>query len=226
MADQSITLRSMAERAQVHPSTVSRALDPARRHLIADAVVARVETVARELGYRRNPIAASLRTRRSKLVGVLVPDIANPVFSPIISGVGEALAADGYSTIVADVGSDAKRQMRLIDELMARRVDGLVLATVRRNDPALRHCQGSQGAGGSRQPAGRVRIACHGSSRTIGAASGSLSRIFAAWAIAASATLPDRATSPPARSAARGSSRRCGPTAAAVRRRYRGSCIL
>src|SRR6476619_6553976 len=63
MADQSITLRSVAARAQVHPSTVSRALDPARRHLIADAVVARVETVARELGYRRNPIAASLRTR-------------------------------------------------------------------------------------------------------------------------------------------------------------------
>jgi LacI family transcriptional regulator len=141
MADQSVTLRSVAERAQVHPSTVSRALDPARRHLIADAVVARVETVARELGYRRNPIAASLRTRRSKLVGVLVPDIANPVFSPIISGVGEALAADGYSTIVADVGSDARRQMQLIDELMARRVDGLVLATVRRNDPALRHCR-------------------------------------------------------------------------------------
>jgi LacI family transcriptional regulator len=141
IADQSITLRSVAERAQVHPSTVSRALDPARRHLIADAVVARVETVARELGYRRNPIAAGLRTRRSKLVGVLVPDIANPVFSPIISGLGEALATDGYSTIVADVGSDAKRQMQLIDELMARRVDGLVLATVRRNDPALRHCR-------------------------------------------------------------------------------------
>ena len=141
IADQSVTLRSVAERAQVHPSTVSRALDPARRHLIADAVVARVETVARELGYRRNPIAASLRTRRSKLVGVLVPDIANPVFSPIISGLGEALAAGGYSTIVADVGSNAKRQMQLIDELMARRVDGLVLATVRRNDPALRHCR-------------------------------------------------------------------------------------
>ena len=141
MADQSVTLSSVAKRAQVHPSTVSRALDPARRHLIADAVVARVEMVARELGYRRNPIAASLRTRRSKLVGVLVPDIANPVFSPIISGVGEALAADGYSTIVADAGSDPKRQKQLIDELMARRVDGLVLATVRRNDPALRHCR-------------------------------------------------------------------------------------
>jgi len=141
MADQSITLHCVAERARVHASTVSRALDPARRHLIADAVVTRVETAARELGYRRNPIAASLRTRRSKLVGVLVPDIANPVFSPIISGLGEVLASSGYSTIVADVGSDARRQKQLVDELMARRVDGLVLATVRRHDPTLRHCR-------------------------------------------------------------------------------------
>jgi LacI family transcriptional regulator len=134
------TLKAVASAAGVHLSTASRALDPAKRHLIAADVAARVEAEARKLGYRRDAAAASLRTRRTRLVGVLVPDIANPVFSPIISGVSETLGAQGYSTIVADVGSEPKRQAALVDELIARRVDGLILATVRRDDTVLRHC--------------------------------------------------------------------------------------
>jgi len=137
---QSVTLRDVAKNAGVHLSTASRALDPAKRHLIADAVVSKIAAVADNLGYRRDPIAASLRTRRSKLVGVIVPDIANPVFSPIIAAITETLSAAGYSTIVADGGQDRKRQSALVGELMARRVDGLVLATVRRDDPILKEC--------------------------------------------------------------------------------------
>lgn len=135
-----VTLRALAAAAGVHMSTASRALDPARRHLIAPDVVARIEGLARDLGYRPNRSAASLRTGRSRLVGVLVPDIANPVFSPIVSAISEALGAEGYSTIVADVGSDPERQRRLVDDLVSRRVDGLVLATVSRDDAVLRHC--------------------------------------------------------------------------------------
>ena len=135
-----VTLKVVADAAGVHLSTASRALDAAKRHLLADEVVLRVEAEARKLEYRRNPVAASLRTRRTRLVGVLVPDIANPVFSPIISGITERLGAEGYSTIVADVGSAAERQSILVDELIARRVDGLILATVRRDDPVLGHC--------------------------------------------------------------------------------------
>ena len=139
-SQQSVTLRDVAKRAGVHLSTASRALDPAKRHLIADAVVLKIAAIADKLGYRRDPIAASLRTRRSKLVGVIVPDIANPVFSPIIAAITETLGAAGYSTIVADGGQDQKRQSALVGELMARRVDGLVLATVRRDDPILKEC--------------------------------------------------------------------------------------
>jgi LacI family transcriptional regulator len=137
---QSVTLRDVAKNAGVHLSTASRALDPAKRHLIADTVVTKIAAIADKLGYRRDPIAASLRTRRSKLVGVVVPDIANPVFSPIIAAITETLSEAGYSTIVADGGQDRKRQSTLVGELIARRVDGLVLATVRRDDPILREC--------------------------------------------------------------------------------------
>jgi LacI family transcriptional regulator len=139
-SQQPVTLRDVAKSAGVHLSTASRALDPAKRHLIAGAVVSKITAIADKLGYRRDPIAASLRTRRSKLVGVIVPDIANPVFSPIIAAITETLGASGYSTIVADGGQDRKRQSALVGELMTRRVDGLVLATVRRDDPILKDC--------------------------------------------------------------------------------------
>lgn len=139
-ANKGVTLKVVAEASGVHLSTASRALDLAKRHLIASEVVQRVEAQARRLGYRRDSLAASLRTRRTRLVGVLVPDIANPVFSPIISGITERLHAEGYGTIVADVGPDAKRQAALVDELIARRVDGLILATVQRDDPVLGRC--------------------------------------------------------------------------------------
>lgn len=135
------TLKDVAISAGVHPSTVSRALDPARRHLIADDVAERISCIAERIGYRPDGLAASLRTGCSRLVGVLVPDIAKPVFFPIISGLSEALGGAGYSTIVADVGADPKRQRALVDELVARRVDGLVLTTVRRDDHVLRHCR-------------------------------------------------------------------------------------
>jgi LacI family transcriptional regulator len=135
-----INLRWIAEEVGVHPSTVSRALDVSKRHLVADDVAERIIAAADRLGYRPDPVAASLRTRRSTLVGVLVPDITNPVFSPIISGIAEILGEEGYSTIVADAGPGRDQRLRLVDELAARRVDGLILATVGRNDEVLEHC--------------------------------------------------------------------------------------
>src|SRR5262245_12263249 len=74
------TLQTVAEAAGVHRSTAARALDPAQSHRISREVVQRVQEEARRQGYRRDAVAASLRTGRSRLVGVLLPDLANPVF--------------------------------------------------------------------------------------------------------------------------------------------------
>jgi len=134
------TLQSIAEAAGVHRSTAARALDPAQAHRISQEVVEKVRAEALRQGYRRDAIAASLRTGRSRLVGVVLPDLANPVFGPILDGIGAALAESGYSMLVADGGADATRQTAIVEELIARRVDGLVLATVRRSDPVLTVC--------------------------------------------------------------------------------------
>lgn len=137
------TLQSIAEAAGVHRSTAARALDPAQAHRISPEVVEKVRTEALRQGYRRDAIAASLRTGRSRLVGVVLPDLANPVFAPILDGIGAALAQGGYSMLVAEGGADEGRQVAIVEELIARRVDGLVLATVRRSDPVLTVCLGA-----------------------------------------------------------------------------------
>ena len=76
------TIKDIAERCGVHPSTVSRALSPAMKHLVAEDIGKRIRAAANALGYRLNIAAAGLRTGRSGLIGVLVPDIADPGFPP------------------------------------------------------------------------------------------------------------------------------------------------
>jgi LacI family transcriptional regulator len=134
------TIKDVAARCGVHPSTVSRALSPAMSHLVAPEVARRIRAAAATLGYRPNVIAAGLRTGRSGLIGVLAPDIADPGFPPILSGITETLSAAGYAAIVVDVGPDRSRQQELVDKLIARGVDGLVLATVTLSDPVVGHC--------------------------------------------------------------------------------------
>jgi LacI family transcriptional regulator len=134
------TIKNVAEKCGVHPSTVSRALSPAMQHLVAPEVAKRIRAAAAALGYQPNVTAAGLRTGRSGLIGVLAPDIADPGFPPVLSGITETLGAEGYATIVIDVGLDPSRELQLVDKLIARGVDGLVLATVTLTDPVVGHC--------------------------------------------------------------------------------------
>lgn len=108
--------------------------------MISEKIARRVAQAAELLRYQANPIAYSLRTRRSQIAGVLVPDLTNPVFPPIIRGIEDALAAAGYTAIVANTDNDADRERLAVHNLVARHVDGLILATARRRDPLVEHC--------------------------------------------------------------------------------------
>ncbi|HEY2752378.1 LacI family DNA-binding transcriptional regulator [Phenylobacterium sp.] len=134
------TVQDIARRAGVHSSTVSRALNPATRHRLSAEVAARVMAIAAELGYVPNGLAASLRTRRSHTIGVILPDIADPVFAPILQGLEEALAADCYVAMVANAGPDPDHQRLVVERMLARQVDGLVLATVTLRDSIIDLC--------------------------------------------------------------------------------------
>jgi len=123
------TIADVAREAGVHPSTVSRALDPAARHRISADVAARVAAAAERLGYRPSALAAGLRSGRSQTVGVLVPDLTNPVFPPIVQAIEEALAEAGYVVLLAGTGGDAARERLIIGRMAAQGADGLILAS-------------------------------------------------------------------------------------------------
>jgi LacI family transcriptional regulator len=131
-----VTIKDVAAAAGVHASTVSRALSATTRHLISPEIVDKIEQVALDLGYARNEIASSLRTRRSMTVGVLVPDITNPLFPPMLRGIQDELGAD-YTAIVTNTDNDPERESVSARRLLARSVDGLILATVNRRDPLI-----------------------------------------------------------------------------------------
>ena len=134
------TIDDIARHLGVHKSTVSRAMDPARRHLIGTALLHKVEAASRELGWRPNRAAAALSTGRSRTVGVLLPDITNPVFPPILRGIEDALDAEGYFALLANTarhdGGVAAAQMA-VERMQAQRVEGFLVATALRDDAWL-----------------------------------------------------------------------------------------
>lgn len=140
MARQRITIKDVARRCGVHASTVSRVLNPETRDMVSSDLAERVLRVADRLGYRRNPFASGLRTRRSFTVGVLIPDLTNPVFPPIVRGVERTLSAAGYTAILADSANDQSNEQAILESFHSRRVDGLILATAHREDPVVTEC--------------------------------------------------------------------------------------
>jgi LacI family transcriptional regulator len=134
---QRVTLKEVAERAGVHPATASRALNAATRGLVNAQTAARVEKAARQLGYTPNSIARSLKTSRSATVGLLLPDLTNPLFPPIVRGVEDVLRAAGYSPWIINTDNDPDREAAAIESFRGRSVEGFVVATARLHDPLL-----------------------------------------------------------------------------------------
>ena len=133
------TLQLVADAAGVHRSTASRALNPDTAHLLSTAVAKRIQAASAALGYRRDLLAASLRTRRSGLVGIMVPDLANPVFGPVLAGIEAVLGVSGYTSLIVN-SDDDDYLARATENLIARRIEGMVLATARKNDRSLAVC--------------------------------------------------------------------------------------
>ena len=137
MAELPVTLRDVARRSGVHPATASRALNPATRMLVSEETASRVLSAAAALGYRPNTVARSLRTRRSHTIGVLIPDLTNPLFPPIVRGLEDRLAADGYVALIGNTDADDERELMVFELMRARHVDGFVLATATTHDRVL-----------------------------------------------------------------------------------------
>jgi LacI family transcriptional regulator len=134
-------IKQIAQKAGVHSSTVSRALNPQTRTMVSQEMAARIVKIASDLGYTRNPLAFGLKTRRSFTVGVIVPDLTNPLFPPIVRAVERTLGKEGYVTMLADSDNSRVTESAIINSLQARHVDGLILATAWVHDDIITKCR-------------------------------------------------------------------------------------
>jgi len=132
-----VRLVEVARAAGVHPGTASRALNPEARDGVSRQTVRRVEQAAKELGYVPNSMARGLRTSRTMVVALVVPDITNPLFPPIVRGAEHVLNAAGYTLVLTDTNNEAETERDQVRALRGRGVDGFIVATARWEDETL-----------------------------------------------------------------------------------------
>ena len=136
------TLKDLASHLDLSPATISLVLN---RSPVADAIPEetqqRVFAAARELGYRPNYIAVSLRSRRTNSIGVLVPEVSDPWAAEIVSGIESHLLANDYHYLVTS-------HRRSTPKLLRRRSGAPHAAGRRRNDPAGDRAPRSSSAAG------------------------------------------------------------------------------
>jgi len=128
-----VTIRDVAARAGVSIATASRGLDE-RLPPSRGAKSLRVREVAEELGYRRDPGASSLRRGTTGTIGVVVPRLTDMVMAMLYEEIADASERQGRFAIVVTTRDEPPRQRAAAEGLLARRVDGLILASARAND--------------------------------------------------------------------------------------------
>ncbi|MCW2840188.1 MAG: LacI family transcriptional regulator [Aeromicrobium sp.] len=123
------TLREVADKAGVHPATASRALNSATEGMVNATTAARIQKVAKEMGYTPNPIARSLKTSRSSSIGLIIPDLTNPLFPPIVRGIEDVLRPVGYNAWIVNTDNQQDVEASAVESFRQRNVEGFVFAT-------------------------------------------------------------------------------------------------
>jgi LacI family transcriptional regulator len=121
-----INLKKLAQELSLSISTVSRALNDS--HEIAAETKERVKSKARELGYEPNPYASGLRSRKSKTIGLVIPEVANNFFSLAINGIEEIARANDYHVLIYLTHESHEREATIIQHLAGGRVDGILIS--------------------------------------------------------------------------------------------------
>lgn len=130
-----VTLLDVAEAAGVSRATASLVIRKSPR--VADETRRRVEQAMARLGYVYNMGAASMRATRSNTVGVIIPNLGNPFFAAMLSGIERALDEAGLIVVLANSRESAGKQETILQRMRERGVDGLILCPVAETRPAL-----------------------------------------------------------------------------------------
>lgn len=119
------SIRTVAARARVSTATVSNVLNA--RRSVAPELVARVRAAVAELGYIADVNASRLRSRRSNVAGLMVPDLANPFFGTLATVIEAAARRDGYDLMIVSSGDDPAQETARLRALLTWRPAGLIV---------------------------------------------------------------------------------------------------
>jgi LacI family transcriptional regulator len=126
MKFESATIKDIAKALNLSTSTVSRALRGS--YEISAETKKQVLEYAEKINYRPNPIALSLKERRSRAIGIVVTEIANNFFSQAINGIESIAYNKGYHVIITQSHESQEREKVIVEHLAARGVDGLLIS--------------------------------------------------------------------------------------------------
>lgn len=119
------TLKDLAKEVNLSINTISRALRDMPD--IKEETKQRIKAAAEKMNYRTNLAASMLRTHRSRAIGVVVSDIANPVFSGMVKGIEFAAKKANYSMILSDTNETYEEEVSALENMFQRNVDGIIL---------------------------------------------------------------------------------------------------
>lgn len=128
------TLKDVAARAGVHPSTVSRVLRGKEILHISPKTRKKILKAAKELDYQPDQTARALRLKKSNSIGMIIPNISSPFFSGIAKTVDNECTKAGYTLIICDTNENQEKEKRAVSDLRSRGVDGIILAPVQEQD--------------------------------------------------------------------------------------------
>lgn len=121
-----VTIREIAERLNISPSTVSRALSDHPR--IGLRTKMRVKELAEELGYEPNRQAIAFKQRKTFTLGLILPGLQEEFFSDVITGIEDVALRNGYSVLIGQSHNDIKQEKRILKTMLDHRVDGLLVS--------------------------------------------------------------------------------------------------
>ncbi|SPT68300.1 Purine nucleotide synthesis repressor [Anaerobiospirillum thomasii] len=130
-----ISIKDIAKKLNVTPSTVSRALNGKKG--VSKELSDKILKTCQEMGYRKNAIAQSLITNETKLIGMIIPDITSRYYSFIVKGINTYLDEQGYSVILCNANRSAKTEQNYIELLLSRRVDGIIIISLTATEETL-----------------------------------------------------------------------------------------
>ncbi|MDG1140059.1 MAG: LacI family DNA-binding transcriptional regulator [Flavobacteriaceae bacterium] len=124
-----ITLKEIAKELNVSPTTVSKAMQDYPD--ISINTKKRVIEYAEKIGYSPNLQAAYLRTQKTKLVGIIVPEIKNKLYTDLITGIINEAEKNGYLLVVLESNDSQENEKKLVDRLLQQQVDGIFVSLAR-----------------------------------------------------------------------------------------------